>query len=92
MVRQDVYKLADRLAFIAGMPTDHVYCFLMDVGKTKGVNPRKLDIRAINGMVYLNGEIDSFRLSAYVPGTAYSDDGGVDYEGLILARQEARMD
>ena len=87
--RKDVFTLAERLSEVAGIDADHVYFWLMKVGKDKGVNPRLLPINAISGMVYLEGNIDNYRLESYKPPLARARSyAGPDYEALILERQE----
>lgn len=92
-MRKEVMLRAARLALVAGMDPEHVYGWMMDVGRAKQKHPCKLDIAAITGMVYLKGEIDSYRLEKYVAPKAWEPAyTGPDYENLILARQEAWMD
>ena len=93
MKRTEVFHMAEKLADASGVNTDSIYSWLMDVGRDKKRNPRLLDVRAVPGMVYLNGE----RLGYYIeifpkPANRTELYNGPDYENLILARQERWMD
>lgn len=96
MERKDVRNLAEKLSSVSGLDSDSIYAFLMAVGCNKGINPKKLDFTAGDGIIFLTGERDSYYLERYTPKakTAWTPYGetGIDYEGMILARQEKYMD
>ena len=39
MMRKDVMKLAEKLHEASGINADHIYLWLMDLGRAKSVNP-----------------------------------------------------
>lgn len=89
MARRDVMKLAERLSNDSGLKASVIYEWLMDVGKEKGMNPTGLDFGTRYHMVYLMGEHDWYRLEDYAaPKKWKPQECDIDYEQLILARQE----
>ena len=91
-IRQDVMRLAERLAAETGINQDHMYHWLMQVGRSKGINPKKLSYTTGRGIIYVTGERDVNRLERFQPRTNSYTCDGPDYEELILARQEAWTD
>lgn len=92
MIRQDVFKLAADLAGKAGLSPEHVYDFLMQAGKAAGVNPRKMQWATLPGVVYQVDDFESCHIERYKPAEAEPIMAGVDFEDLILARQEKYID
>lgn len=96
MERKDVRNLAEKLSSVSGLDSDSVYAFLMAAGRYKSKSPTKLDFTTGDGIIFLTGERDNCYLERYTPKvkTAWTPYGetGIDYEGLILARQERYMD
>lgn len=92
MIRQDVFKLAADLAGRANMAPAIVYDFLMQAGKAGGVNPCKMQWATAAGVVYQVGDFERCRIERYKPTEAAPIMAGVDFEDLILARQEKYID
>ena len=96
MIRKDVFRMAENLVFISGINVDAIYAWLMAVGKDRGRNPVKLDIRAESGIVWLADDPDGYRLENFSPPKPEqrrnSDEEALYWEGRILARQEPFMD
>ena len=92
MIRHDVFKLAADLAAQAEMAPAVVYDFLMQAGKAAGVNPRKMQWATLPGVVYHVGDFERCRIERYKPAEAAPIMAGVDFEDLILARQEKYID
>ena len=93
MKRMEVLHMAKRLSDVSGVNTESIYDWLMSVGHDKKKNPRLLDVRAVPGMVYLNGESDGYRIEIFPkPANRTEPCNGSDYENLILARQERWVD
>lgn len=92
MIRHDVFKLAADLAAQAEMAPAVVYDFLMQAGKAAGVNPRKMQWATLPGVVYKTGDFESCHIERFAPAEAAPIAAGIDFEDLILARQEKYMD
>lgn len=93
MARRDVMKLAERLAYDSGLSADSIYSWLMDVGHEKGENPVHLEYGTRYHLVYVMGEHDWYRLEGYAAPKKWKPlECDIDYEQLILARQEAWTD
>lgn len=95
MKRKDIYRLAEKLGAISGISADHVYLWLMKLGKAKARNPVYLDIRAVSGMAYLYGDDVAYRLEKFRPlparhGRIPLNIKVPDYEGMIMERQAWR--
>ena len=92
-IRKEVWSLAGRLAAASGIVQDHIYWWLMGVGKHHGKNPTRMAFSAGPDRVVCLDDPDSY-LQVYDASKTFSADDydGPDYEDLILARQEAWMD
>ena len=101
MVRGDVMKLAESLHKKTSLNAEHIYDWLMEVGKDKGINPTKLDLISGDGIVFVRNERDYnclecadriFRRGRFARAFGGDSEGAYYWENRILARQEAWMD
>lgn len=94
MIRREVLSTANKLSAVSGIDATHVYEFLMDCGKAKGLHPNKLAFKAGHHIIFIEGERDAFCLETPdFSRTSTADNGKALYwEGQILARQERWMD
>ena len=101
MIRKDVMKLAESLHEKTSIDTDHIYYWLMEVGRSKGIHPKKLDLISGDGIVFVRNERDYnclecadriFRRGRFARAFCGSSEGADYWENRILARQEAWMD
>lgn len=96
-IRKEVWHLAENLNTSSRINVDALYAFLMDCGRAKGCNPRKLDWVAGPGVVFLKGERDTYCIETYHPEPVRPIpepyDGMADhYYDLIMERQESWYD
>ena len=94
MIRKEVMRLARALAEKSGLDADSIYAWLMWTGRDKGIHPKRLELCAGEGIVFVAGERDTTyieRVTAAPQRSRYTEDGP-DWEGAILARQEPYMD
>lgn len=93
-MRKDVMSLASKLSASSGINADHLYYWLIELGKNRGKNPRYLPIAAARGRVIAMDNPDQDYIELFNPATgeSFCDYDGPDYEELILIRQEAWMD
>ena len=89
-MRRDVQRLAERFDEVTGLGVEHIYIFLMDVGRCLSINPRKLEFETGRGVMWLKGEYDRFRLERLERQTGFlgNDEESLYWEGRILARQD----
>lgn len=90
-IRKDVQSLANKLSAASGIDDAAVYAWLMQVGKDKGCNPRKIDFTIGAGLIFVTGERDTNYIETYKPTLEKWTEpyDGPDYEELILARQDS---
>ena len=94
VVRSDLSDLAAELAAKSGISPELIACFLWNCAKFLG-NPLSHEWGATSGYVYLVGDPDNYHLGER--GADFRErmrrvaaaSEGPDYEGKILARQDA---
>lgn len=95
-IRKEVWHLAENLNTSSRINVDALYAFLMDCGRAKGCNPRKMTWTVGPGIVFLTGERDTYYLQAYrsynPPAHSVYDDMVDHYYNLIMDRQESWYD
>ena len=93
MIRKDVMKLAEKLHKESGINADHVYLWLMDLGRAKSMNPCRLSFTASAGAIVHDADNYMSSCAAMTRKQTPHDDAAADFwENAILARQEAWMD
>lgn len=94
MIRKDVMKLANRLHETSGINADHIYMWLMDLGRAKSMNPRRLSFTTSAGAITHDADNYMSNCAAMTKReTPHDDAAAADFwENAILARQEAWMD
>lgn len=93
IMRKDVLRLAERFAKETKLDVDHIYYFLMQTGKSLGINPKRLNFTTGEGIIFLTGKRDSYCLEDFKRLTqinrwSCNDAESLYWEGRILARGE----
>lgn len=91
-MRQDIMHYADKLSGACGIDSASLYAWLMDLGKNRGVNPRKIPLAVGLGRVQVVGSEDTNYIERFIPPAPAPDYDGPDYEELILERQDSWYD
>lgn len=94
MIRKDVYRYAAELGAQAGMNTDSVYYWLMMVLRSGQYTftDVKAAVRVSDGRIILDDDNYITNRMTYHNAPYHVEDGGIDWEDLILERQEQWMD
>lgn len=93
MIRKDVMHLADKLSTASRINPDNIYSWLMDLGRSKSINPCKLSFTASAGsIVYDENNYMSDCLQMTRKQTPHDAAAADFWENAILEKQEAWMD